>query len=60
MIDNQFKDSFDKIFGEIPPFPKLVKKDATPLGESKKPKDRIDLGLSPSTIVENINAEDLK
>lgn len=56
MIDNQFKDSFDKIFSDVKPFPKLKKqKDATPLGEYKKPKDRVDLGLSPSCIVEEID-----
>tara|TARA_R110000796_G_scaffold61292_3_gene142000 strand:- start:3185 stop:3487 length:303 start_codon:yes stop_codon:yes gene_type:complete len=29
--------------------------DATPLGEYKKPKDRVDLGLSPSCIIEEID-----
>tara|TARA_R100000935_G_scaffold50167_1_gene75951 strand:- start:415 stop:717 length:303 start_codon:yes stop_codon:yes gene_type:complete len=29
--------------------------DATPLGQSKKPKDRVDLGLSPSCIIEEID-----
>lgn len=39
---DKFLDNFDRIFG---------KKEA-PLGESKKPKDRVKLGVSPSTKVE--------
>lgn len=48
-MSQQFADNYDRIF----------KKDDIPLGEDTRPKDRVKLGLSPSTIVEEINAEDL-
>ena len=48
-MSQQFADNYDRIF----------KKDV-PLGEDTRPKDRVKLGLSPSTIVEEINSEDLK
>ena len=44
-MSQQFADNYDRIFGN---------KDM-PLGQSKKPKDRVDLGLSPSTIIEEID-----
>ena len=44
-MSQQFADNYDRIF---------VNKDI-PLGQSKKPKDRVDLGLSPSTIIEEID-----
>ena len=47
-MTQQFEENYDRIFGKIP------------LGESKKPKDWVKLGLSPSTIVEEISAKDLK
>tara|TARA_B100000795_G_scaffold268590_1_gene255847 strand:+ start:2588 stop:2890 length:303 start_codon:yes stop_codon:yes gene_type:complete len=34
---------------------KELTENTTPLGQSKKPKDRVDLGLSPSCIVEEID-----
>jgi len=49
-MSQQFADNYDRIF----------KKDDIPLGEDTRPKDRVKLGLSPSTIVEEINSEDLK
>ena len=48
-MSKQFNDNYDRIF----------KKDDIPLGEDTRPKDRVKLGLSPSTIVEEVNAEDL-
>jgi len=48
-MSKQFEENYDRIF----------RKEEVPLGESKKPKDWVKLGLSPSTIVEEINAEDL-
>ena len=44
-MSKQFADNYDRIFGN---------KDI-PLGQSKKPKDRVDLGLSPSTIIQEID-----
>ena len=44
-MSQQFADNYDRIFG----------KEDIPLGQSKKPKDRVDLGLSPSTIIEEID-----
>ena len=49
-MSQQFADNYDRIF----------RKDDIPIGEDTRPKDRVKLGLSPSTIVEDINAEDLK
>ena len=49
-MSQQFADNYDRIF----------KKDDIPLGEDTRPKDRVKLGLSPSTIVEEVNSEDLK
>ena len=48
-MSQQFADNYDRIF----------KKDDIPLGEDTRPKDRVKLGLSPSTVVEDINSEDL-
>jgi len=31
---------------------KLIEDSQIPLGQSRKPKDRVDLGLGPSTIIE--------
>ena len=42
-MNQQFADNYDRIFSN------------KPLGESNKPKDRVDLGLSPSTIIEEID-----
>tara|TARA_B100000795_G_scaffold195045_1_gene149253 strand:+ start:384 stop:560 length:177 start_codon:yes stop_codon:yes gene_type:complete len=47
-MTQQFEENYEKMFGKVP------------VGESKKPKDRVDLGLSPSTVVQDINSEDLK
>ena len=44
-MSQQFADNYNRIFG----------KEDMPLGQSKKPKDRVDLGLSPSTIIEEID-----
>jgi hypothetical protein len=44
-MNQQFADNYDRIFGN---------KDM-PLGQSNKPKDRVDLGLSPSTIIQEID-----
>jgi len=48
--NDRFAANFDQIFG----------KKEIPLGEDTRPKDRVKLGLSPSTIVVNVNSEDLK
>ena len=48
-MSQQFADNYDRIFNKD-----------IPIGEDTRPKDRVKLGLSPSTIVEDINAEDLK
>ena len=48
-MSQQFADNYDKIF----------KKEEIPIGEDTRPKDRVKLGLSPSTIVEEINSEDI-
>jgi len=48
--NDKFRDNFDRIFGT-----KTV-----PYGEDTRPKDRWKLGLSPSTVVEEISSEDLK
>jgi len=44
-IDDNYQSNYDRIF----------KKKDVPLGEDTRPKDRVKLGLSPSTIVENWN-----
>ena len=44
-MNQQFADNYDRIFNSTPPVPeKAVRK-----------KDRVDLGLSPSTIVQEID-----
>jgi len=48
-MSQQFADNYDRIF----------RKDDIPIGEDTRPKDRVKLGLSPSTIVEEINSEDI-
>ena len=47
-MNQQFADNYDRIFSN-----KL-------LGESNKPKDRIDLGLGPSTLIEEIDFRGIK
>tara|TARA_R110000744_G_scaffold11334_1_gene34431 strand:- start:18 stop:194 length:177 start_codon:yes stop_codon:yes gene_type:complete len=47
-MSKQFEENYERIFGKIP------------LGEDKRPKDRVKLGISPSTIIEEVNAKDLK
>jgi len=47
-MNQQFADNYDRIFSN------------KPLGESNKPKDRIDLGLSPSTVIEEIDFRGIK
>jgi len=47
-MSQQFADNYDRIFSN------------KPLGESNKPKDRIDLGLSPSTVIEEIDFRGIK
>ena len=49
-MNKQFQDNYDRIFGN---------KDV-PIGEDTRPKDRTKQGISPSTIIENVNSEDLK
>lgn len=44
-----YSDGFDRIFGK-----------KTPIGEDTRPKDRVKLGLSPSTIVEEMESDELK
>ena len=44
-MSQQFADNYDRIFS----------KEDMPIGQSKKPKDRVDLGLSPSTIIQEID-----
>jgi hypothetical protein len=43
-----YADGWDAIFGEVPPA----------LGEDTRPKDRVKLGVSPSTKVTELNVED--
>ena len=47
-MSKQFADNYDRIFSN------------KPLGESNKPKDRIDLGLGPSTVIEEIDFRGIK
>ena len=47
-MNQQFSDNYDRIFSN------------KPLGKSNKPKDRVDLGLSPSTIIEEIDFRGIK
>ena len=47
-MNQQFADNNDRIFSN------------KPLGESNNPKDRIDLGLSPSTVIEEIDFRGIK
>lgn len=47
---DKFAENFDRIFG----------KKQTPLGEDTRPKDRVKLGVSPSTVVEEMQSDQLK
>ena len=49
-MSKQFEENYDRIFN----------KEYVPLGQSKKPKDRVDLGLSPSTIIQEIDCTEKK
>ena len=49
-MSKQFEENYDRIFKRSPPIP----------NQKVMQKDRVDLGLSPSCIVVNINSEDLK
>jgi|TARA_R110000787_G_scaffold266708_1_gene372914 hypothetical protein len=42
-MSKQFEENYDRIFNN------------KPIGQSKKPKDRVDLGLSPSCVIEEID-----
>jgi len=61
-MSQQFADNYDKIFNkckgeglcEDPGCPAHYAD--TPIGEDTRPKDRVKLGLSPSTVVEDIDA----
>jgi len=46
----KYSEGFDRIFG----------KKQTPLGEDTRPKDRVKLGVSPSTVVEEMESDQLK
>jgi len=46
-MNKQFEDNYDLIFNK-------------PIGEHDKPKDRVKLGLSPSTIVEEMDCRGKK
>jgi len=43
-MNQQFEDNYDRIFGK-----------KTPIGEDTRPKDRVKLGVSPSTDVEFVD-----
>lgn len=49
-MNKRFNDNYDSIFGS---------KEIS-IGEDTRPKDRTKQGISPSTIIEDINSEDLK